>query len=100
MKKNLIRRKKVQNLKNIVKGTFCLCDKIPNKKPQDPPEILAWKVSLPIMADNAVDKWVLISIEKDLTQNEKDITTTFVKGYNYCKTAFGEVLYLHDSYGK
>ena len=52
------------------------------------------------MADNAVDKWVLISIEKDLTQNEKDITTTFAKDKIFGKTSFGDIISFPDAYRK
>ena len=38
--------KNVQNFKNIVKGILWFCDKMPNKKPEDPTEVLAQKVSL------------------------------------------------------
>ena len=51
------------------------------------------------MADNAVDKFIIISIEKDLTSGEKDLTMTFFRDTNVGKTAFSDVLLLPDDYG-
>ena len=45
----------VQNLKNTVRGILLSCDKMPDKKPEDPTEILAWKNSIELMANEAIN---------------------------------------------
>ena len=84
--KQILKRKKrkssekyVQNLKNTVKGILLLCDKMPDKKPEDPTGILAWKLSLPIMSNKAIDKLLTRSIEKGPINNEKELTMNFVR---------------------
>ena len=53
-KKSNLAKINVQNLKNIVKGILLFCNNIPNNKPEDPTDILAWKVSIPLMAKKAI----------------------------------------------
>ena len=40
--KSKLVKKNIQNLKNTVKGILWFCNKIPDKKPEYPTEILAW----------------------------------------------------------
>ena len=40
-----------QKLKNTVKGILWFCNKMPDKKPEDPTKLLTCKVSLPLMAN-------------------------------------------------
>ena len=53
-------------------------DKIPDKKTEEPTEILARKVSLPLMSNNEINQLLTISIEKVLIKNEKELTMTFL----------------------
>ena len=55
-KSNIV--KNVQILKNTVRGILMLFDKIPNKKPEDPTEMLAWKNSLELMANEEINKLI------------------------------------------
>ena len=52
-----------------MKGILWFCNKIPDKKTEDPTEILAWGVSLPLMTDKAIDGLFTRSIEKDMIKN-------------------------------
>ena len=54
-------------------------DKIPNKKPEVPTDILAWKFSLQLMAKKAINQLLTTSIEKGLIKNEKELTMNFVR---------------------
>ena len=61
--------KNVQNLYNTVKSILSFCNKMPNKRPDDPTGILAWKVSLPLRFNKAIDQLFTRSIEKVLINN-------------------------------
>ena len=50
-----------------------------DKTPEDTTEILAWEVSLLLISDKAIDKLLMISIEKDLINNKKELTMTFLR---------------------
>ena len=63
-----------------------------NKKPEDPTDILVWKLSLPIMDNNSVTKLIQRSINKNMIKQENYITPTFVRNHIVGKTAFGNVL--------
>ena len=54
-------------------------NKMPNKKPDDPDEILAWKVYLPLMSNKSINQLLTISIGKGLINNEKELTMSFVR---------------------
>ena len=54
-------------------------DKIPNKKPEVPTDILSLKVSLQLMANKAINQLLTTSTEKGLTNNENELTMTFVR---------------------
>ena len=71
--------KNVQNLKNTVKGILWFCNKMPNKKPEDPTEVLTWKVSLPLMANKAMNQLITTSIDKGMIKNEEEHTINFVR---------------------
>ena len=90
----------VHNLKNTVRGILLFCNKIPDKKPEDLTEILAWKNSLELMANEAINKLLLESTEKGLINNEKELTVTFVRGNIVGKNTFGDTILLLDYYGK
>ena len=77
-----------------------LCDKIPDKKPEDPTYILAWKHSLKLMDNEAINKLLSVSMEKGLINNEKEIIVTFVRGENFGKNMFGDTLLFPNGYGK
>ena len=78
-------RKNSHNLKNTLRGIFLFCNNIPDKKPEDPTDILSWKNSLEIMANDAINKLLFSSIEKGLIKTEKDLTATFVKNKKFGK---------------
>ena len=61
-----------------MKGIIWFCNKIPNKKQEGATDILAWKVSIILMANKEIDQLLTISIEKGLINNEKGITMTYV----------------------
>ena len=61
---------------------------------------MAWKVSLPKMANNATTKLIQRSIEKNMTKKENDITMTFVRDNIFGKTDFGDLQSLPDGHGK
>ena len=63
-----------------MRGILLFCDNIPDNKPEDPTDIFPWKNSLKIMANDAINKLLLVSIEKGLINNEKELTVTFVRG--------------------
>ena len=54
--------KNVQNLNNNVKGIFWFFGKIPAKKLENPTKILAWKFSLPLIANKAINQLLTRSI--------------------------------------
>ena len=72
-------RKNFYNLNITVRGILLFCDKMPDKKTENPTEILSWKKSLEIMANDAINKLILVSIKKGLIENEKELTVTFVR---------------------
>ena len=92
-------RKNFHNLKSTVRGILLFYDNITDKKPEDPTEILSWKNSLEIMANDAINKLLLDSIEKDLIKNEKELTVTFVRNKNYGNFLFGDTILLPECYG-
>ena len=92
-------KKNVQNIKNTVKGILWFYNKMPDKKPEDPTEILAWKVSLPLISNKVIDKLFPRSIDKGLINNKKELTMTFVRDIIVRKITFGDVLLLPDVYG-
>ena len=73
---------------------------MPDKKPEDPTEILAWQNSLELMANEAINKLLSASMEKGLTNNEKNLTVTFVRGTSLEGNMFGDTLLLPDGSGK
>ena len=76
-------RKNFHNLKITVRGILLLCNKIPDKKPEDPTEILSWKNSLELISNDAINKFVLASIKMVLIENEKDLTVNFVRNKDF-----------------
>ena len=50
-----------------------------DKKPEDSTDILAWKNSLKLMSNEAINKFLLASMEKGLIQNEKELSMTFLR---------------------
>ena len=76
------------------------CDKMPEKKPEDPTEILSWKKSLELMANEAINKLFSASMEKSLINNEKELTTNFVRDKIVRKNMFGDTLLLPHGYVK
>ena len=60
---------------------------MPDKKPEYPTEILAWKVSLPLMSNKLINQLLTTSIEKGLINHEKKLTMTFVRD-----VIFGRIL--------
>ena len=95
-------KENIHNLKNVVKGILWFCNKMPGKKPNGPNWFLvsSWKVYLQIMVDNAVDKLIRRSLEKDLINHKKDLNMTFVNNHVIAKTDLGGVLSLPDGYRK
>ena len=73
---------------------------MPNKKPEDPTEILSWEVSLPLMDNKAIYQLLTTSINKGLIEHEKELTMTFVRDVIVGKKSFGDALSLPDGYGK
>ena len=63
-----------------MRGILLFCDKMPDKKPEYPIEILAWKNSIELMANEAINKSLSALMKKGLTNNEKELTVTFVRG--------------------
>ena len=61
------------------------CDKMPSEKPENPADILAWKNSLKLMANEAINKFLSGSMEKGLINNKKELTVTFVRGKMFGK---------------
>ena len=92
--------KKNQNLKNTVRGILLLCDNMPDKKPEEPTEMLVWKNSLELMSNEAINILISASMEKCLINNEKDLTMTFVRDKIVRKNMFGDTFLLPDGYGK
>ena len=56
--KSYLVKKNVQNLKNTVRGILLFYDEIPDKKLEDPTEILEWKNSLELMANEEINKLI------------------------------------------
>ena len=52
------------------------------------------------MANEAINKLLSASMEKGLTNNERELTVTFVRGKIVGKNMFGDTLLLPDGYGK
>ena len=73
---------------------------MPDKKPEDPTEILSWKKILENMANDAINKLVLASIKKGLIEDEKDLTVTFVRNKDFGKYLLGDTLLLPEGYGR
>ena len=67
---------------------------MPNKNQREKMILLAWKVFPPIMSNNSVYKFIVISIEKDLINNEKGLTMTFDRDPIFVKTAFCGAIYV------
>ena len=93
-------KKNAHNLNNTVRGILLSCDKMPDKKPEYPTEIWAWKKYLELMANEAINKLLSASMEKGLINNEKELTVTFVRDKIVRKNMFGDTLLLPDGYGK
>ena len=74
------------------------CNKIPDKKPKDPTEILSWKNSPENMANDAITKLVLASIKRGLIEDEKDLTGNFVRNKDFGKKLLGDTLLLQEGY--
>ena len=92
--------KNVHNLNITVRCILLFCDKMPDNKPEDSTELLSCKNSLEIMANDAINKLLSASMEKDLIKNEKELTVTFVRGKKFGKYLFGDTLLLPDGYRK
>ena len=52
---------------------------MPDNKPEDPTDILAWKNYLELTANEAINKLISASMEKGLIKNEKELSMTFVR---------------------
>ena len=96
-KSNLV-KENVQNLNNTVKGILLFCDNITDKKPEDPTDILAWKVSLSLMSNKTIDQFLTRSIEKGLINNDKELTMNFVRYIIIGKNTFSGALSFPDGY--
>ena len=92
-------RKNCHNLKITVRGILLFCNKMPDKKKEDPTEILSWKTLLKIWPMTQSLNWFLASIKKGLVENEKDPTVTFVRN-KYFGKKIGDTLLFPDGYGK
>ena len=57
-------RQNYHNIKRTVRSILLYCNEMPDKNPQNPLEILAWKISLENMANDAISKLVFDSIKK------------------------------------
>ena len=77
-KSNLVKTN-VQNLNNIVRDLLLFCDNMTDMQLEEPTDILAWKNSLELMANDAISKLLSASMEKGLIKNEKELTVTFVR---------------------
>ena len=73
---------------------------MPDKKPKDPLEILAWKNSLAIMANDAITKLVSDSIKRGLIKDEKELTVTSLRHKDFGKNGLGHILVLPKGYGR
>ena len=83
-----------------MKTIFLFCNRIPDRKPEDQTEILAWIVSLQIMVMKEINKLLTTSIEKGLINYVKEVTMTSVRYIFVAKIIFGDALSLPDGYGK
>ena len=92
-RKNTTQIKKcINKFKNFAKGILWFYDKNPDKKPEDPTEIFAWKVSPPIISNKAINQLLTISVDKGLINNEKDLTIIFVRDIIVEKKTFCDAL--------
>ena len=71
--------KKYHNLKNTVRNILLFFHKMPDKKPEDPTYILAWKVSLQFFYKKAINILLMISIEISIINNKMELTMNFVR---------------------
>ena len=53
---------------------------MPDKKPEDPTDILAWKNSLELMANEAINKLLSASMEKGSDKQRKGAYYDFCEG--------------------
>ena len=58
-------RQNYYNIKRTVRSILLYCNEMPDKKPKDPLEILAWKNSLANMANDAISNLVSDSIKQE-----------------------------------
>ena len=70
---------KKSKLKEYCERHTLVLHNMTNKKPEDPTDILALKVSLPLMVNKSINQMLTRSIENILIKNEKEFTMTFVK---------------------
>ena len=63
MKKTTSVQKTIHNSKKIIKGILCFCEHIPEKKPDEPTEILVWKVSIREMGNESLNTFSCQSID-------------------------------------
>ena len=83
-----------------MRGKLLFYDNMPNKKPEDPTDILSWKNSLELMANESINKLLLTSMEKGLINNKNELTMAFVRDKSFRKNMFGDTLLLPYGYGK
>ena len=83
-----------------MRGILLFCDKIPDKKPVHPTEILSWKNFLELMENEAINKFLSASVEKGLINSEKELTVTFRRDKIVQNNMFGDTLLFPDGYGK
>ena len=83
-----------------MRAILLYCNEIPDKNPQNPLEILAWKNSLENMANDAIFKLVSEFKNKGLIKDEKDLTVTSLRNKEFGKNVLGHTLFLPKSYGR
>ena len=93
-------RQNYHNIKRTVRAILLYCNGMPDKKPKNPLEILAWKNSLENMANDAISKLVLASIKNGLVKDEKDLTVTSLRNKDFGKSVLGHTLLLPKGYGR
>ena len=71
-----------------------------DKKPEDPTEILAWKNSLELMANEAINKLISASMEKGSGKQRKGAYYDFCEGIKNLKIFFGDTILFPDGYRK
>ena len=69
--------KKNHNFKKMVKGVLWFCKNMPEKNPENPTELLGWKVSLIEMGNGALNTLFHKSIDNHLTTKENGMTLNF-----------------------